>query len=108
MPLYHFNVYDGRSDLDTEGSELANAGAARREGIRLTGAILDLEPDRFDDGKWRLEVTDHRGLILFELDISANTLLDAEHRLVDLGELATTKASKKPRRAARSHQERSS
>ena len=74
MPRYHFNVYDGRSARDVEGSVLSNAGEARREGIRLAGVMLDRDASRFDDGYWWLEVTDARGSALFRLDLFASTL----------------------------------
>ena len=74
MPRYHFNVYDGGSDLDSEGSELPDDGASRREGIRLASAILDDSASDLSDGNWRLEVTDDRGVILFRLDLIASTL----------------------------------
>ena len=78
MPLYHFNIYDGRNGLDIEGSELSDDVAARREGLRLASAILDDDVSDFADGDWLLEVTDHQGSILFRLNLSASTLSIAE------------------------------
>ncbi|GJD96606.1 DUF6894 family protein [Methylobacterium iners] len=69
MPRYFFNVHDGRSKLDTEGTELPDWQTARREAVRLASGILRDEADRLSFGEeWRLEVTDSRGLILFQLD----------------------------------------
>ena len=72
MPLFHFNVLDGVTDLDTEGTELLNVDAAWREARMLAGDIIK------DDGEWaklgeewRIEVTDHAGLILFRIDVAA-------------------------------------
>jgi hypothetical protein len=56
MPRYYFNVIDGRSIIDDEGTELADPNAAKMEAIHLIGGILrDLAsvPERRD---WRIEV----------------------------------------------------
>ncbi|KAB1069872.1 DUF6894 family protein [Methylobacterium planeticum] len=69
MPRYHFNVHDGRSLLDDDGTELPNTTFARREAIRYAGALLEDEATRLAVGEeWRLEVTDSVGLILFCLN----------------------------------------
>ena len=71
MPRYHFNVYDGHSEIDTEGTDLLDWQHARREAVRLAGAILANEADKLLLGEeWRLEVADPTGLILFRLDFS--------------------------------------
>lgn len=69
MPLYFFQILDGRSSTDTEGTELPDWQTARREAIRLAGHVLKDEADRllFDE-EWRMDVTDVTGLILFQLD----------------------------------------
>ena len=41
MPRFHFNVQDGRSDVDQDGTELRDVPAARAEALRLAGAIID-------------------------------------------------------------------
>lgn len=71
MPLYFFNVYDGYSTIDMEGTELHDWRSARREAIRLTGHILRDEAGRLmPDKEWKMEVTDAAGSILFKLDFS--------------------------------------
>ncbi|MFD0938999.1 DUF6894 family protein [Methylobacterium trifolii] len=71
MPRYHFNVYNGRSSIDLEGTDLPNRQQAQREAIRLAGALLCEEADTLTpDDDWRLEVTDASGLILFRFDFS--------------------------------------
>ena len=66
---FHVNVHDGVGSIDHEGVEMPNTGAARREAIRLAGSILDDSARRDALGEdWRMEVTDDRGLILFQLD----------------------------------------
>ena len=68
MPRYHFNVYDGVSSLDIEGTELPDWQAARSEAIRLAGEILKDDADSINLGEdWRIEVTDHTGLVLFQM-----------------------------------------
>ena len=71
MPRFYFNVRDGHDIADTDGVELDDFRAARREAIRLSGALLESEADQFDAGdEWRLEVTDETGLILFVMTFS--------------------------------------
>ena len=71
MPRFHFNVRDGHNLEDGEGVELPDFSTARREAIRLSGALLEEEPDQFDVGDdWRMEVTDDTGLILFLMTFS--------------------------------------
>jgi hypothetical protein len=68
MPRFHFNVYDGKSIIDEEGTALPNWQAARIEAISLAGNILRDEAHRIALGEdWRIEVTDHTGLILFQM-----------------------------------------
>ncbi|UDL96199.1 hypothetical protein LGH83_08475 [Lichenihabitans sp. PAMC28606] len=71
MQRYHFNVYDGVASIDNEGTELVSIDEARRHALELAGELLKEEARqrRFGDD-WRVEVTDHRGLILFRMDIT--------------------------------------
>lgn len=69
MPLYFFSVFDGVDDVDRKGTELANPRAAQIEAISRAGTILKSDAERLAVGEdWYMEVTDHRGLILFRLD----------------------------------------
>ncbi len=72
MPRFHFNVLDGVSEIDKEGIELANVDAAWHEARRLASGIIreDDEWERLGDD-WRIEVTDHRGNIIFRIDVAA-------------------------------------
>ena len=72
MPRYHFNVIDGVSDLDQDGTDLPDLQAAWREARTLAAAILKDagEWDKLGD-EWRIEVTDAAGLILFRIDVAA-------------------------------------
>ena len=68
MPRFHFHVHDGCSVLDPEGTELPDPQAARLEAIRIAGDILKHDAHRIALGEdWRIEVTDHTGLILFQM-----------------------------------------
>ncbi len=69
MPRYYFHVHDGFTRMDAEGSELPNLQAARAEALKRAGAIIADAGARADFGEeWRLEVTDHTGLMLFRMD----------------------------------------
>lgn len=71
MPHYHFNVYDGVSEIDRVGTELGDHNEARIEAMRLAGEILENTAHRLALGEdWRMEVTDSSGLILFRLDFT--------------------------------------
>lgn len=84
MPRYHFNVYDGVSEPDLTGTELADWQVARLEAIRLAGQILKDEAHRIALGEdWRIEVTDSTGLILFQMTflvVEAPAMLCDHHR----------------------------
>ena len=68
MPRFHFNIHDGVSLIDTEGTELPDWQAARLEAIRRAGEVLQNDAQRVAIGEdWRIEVTDHTGLILFQM-----------------------------------------
>ncbi len=74
MPRYHFNVYDGSSNLDHEGVELRDLNQAHIEALRCTAGIISDEARRRSLGKkWRLEVTDAQGAILLRLDLLTTT-----------------------------------
>lgn len=69
LPRYFFNVHDGHDIVDTEGTELADCQTARREAVQFACGVLKDTCDTLKFGEeWRMEVTDERGLILFELD----------------------------------------
>ncbi len=71
MPRFHFNVYDGVSSPDKDGTELPDWDAARVQAIAYAGEILKDTSQRLAVGEqWNMEVTDERGLVLFRLDFS--------------------------------------
>lgn len=90
MPRYFFNIFDGRSATDTEGTSLPNWQAARREAIRLAGHVLRDEADRLiPDEEWRMEVSDAKGAVLFKLDFSFTDAQSSVRPDSSSGELAT-------------------
>ena len=61
VPRYFFNVHDGRCEIDTEGTELADQNAARLMGVQLAGEILKDEGHRQMLGDtWHLEPVPRR------------------------------------------------
>lgn len=68
MNRYFFNTENGSAHRDEVGLELESMGAARVAAIRYTGQIMANEPDVLRDGKeFHVQVTDDRGLNLFEV-----------------------------------------
>ena len=73
MPRYFFHVIDGRDIIDHDGTEFPNLRTARAEAIRLAGAILRDEGDRFWNGtEWQMNVTDAAGQSVLRLRFSAD------------------------------------
>lgn len=71
VPRFHFNIYDGVSDIDYEGQELAGWEEARLEAVRRSGKIIQNDAKRLALGQeWRMEVTDENGILLFRLDLT--------------------------------------
>ena len=72
MPRYFFNVHDGETFPDLQGTELHDLNAARDEAIRFSGALMKDSPDKFWVAKgWHMEVCDDFGLHLFTLRFAA-------------------------------------
>ena len=75
LPRYYFNVFDGVSAPDAEGTECADIYVAQSEALRMSGEIMrDLGMRFWGDSEWRLEVTDAAGRILFIIRFSAEEL----------------------------------
>ena len=72
MPRFRFQLHDGRSLPDTEGTVLPNLEDAQLEAVRRAGTILSRHSREFwQDHEWALDVTDDAGLVLFTLTVSA-------------------------------------
>ncbi len=66
MARFFFNILDGQTPVDEDGTELPDIYTARSEAIRLCGEILREAGTHFGSGtEWKLEVTDdHRTRLL--------------------------------------------
>lgn len=63
---YFFNKAGSLEDPDNEGLELATISEARITAVKFAGEALREQPDVVWKGdEFRVEVTDHRGLMLF-------------------------------------------
>ncbi|HET6526862.1 DUF6894 family protein [Sphingopyxis sp.] len=72
MPRYFFHTRDGKRDLDDDGMELPDAGAARREAVRFGGSLLNDDPDMLsNDHGLRVEAVDEDGALCFAVIILA-------------------------------------
>lgn len=64
MPRFFFHVHDGESFIDDTGQEIASLEDARRHAARYAADLLLSDPDRFWSGEeWRMEISDHSGLV---------------------------------------------
>jgi hypothetical protein len=70
MPRYFFDVHDGTSLPDSEGTELPDSRAMRGEAIRMAGQILDDLDGKFPGGVWVMNVRDDGGRVLMTLRFS--------------------------------------
>jgi hypothetical protein len=72
MPLYFFDVYHDRAELDQEGEELPDKHAAWQEATITAGRILqNLDGKLKPQHDWRMEVTDEFKNRLYVLHINA-------------------------------------
>ena len=76
MARYYFHISNGRTELDTEGTDFDNLQAARASAVSLAGAVIAEEcgATLWDGQPWTLWVTDAphaRGATLFSLNVSA-------------------------------------
>ena len=77
MPRYFFNLQDGRSAPDQEGTELPDIETARAEAVRLSGEVLrDTGAKFWEHPDWRLDVLDESGRTLFTLRFLAEERAD--------------------------------
>ncbi len=72
MSRYFFHLVDGGVDADRDGSELPNLQDAKKEAVRLAGAMMRDDPALFlTRERWSVEVSDREGLPLFSLNVVA-------------------------------------
>ena len=68
MPRYHFNVEDGTSLPDLDGTVMPDVATAKLAAVKMMGQMLTDDPATFWNGEeWHLDVTDEVGLTLFSL-----------------------------------------
>jgi hypothetical protein len=73
VPRYFFHVADGENYPDLQGTVLHNDAEARTEAVRFSGQLLSDKPEKFWSGEeWKMRVTDHNDLTLFELMFTAS------------------------------------
>ncbi|SRR5258706_12735860 len=66
IPIYHFNVHDGKDYPDREGSEHPDLAAARVEAIgRIAKILQDGAPGFWGGSAWHMDVANGAGLTLF-------------------------------------------
>lgn len=85
MPRYHFNVFDGATSLDYDGTEVSGWRDALQQAVRLAGEIFTFEAAHLafvDD--WHMEVTDEDKFILFRLDFSVSKAAAITDRLREM------------------------
>jgi hypothetical protein len=68
MPRFHFDLHDGTSIIDDEGTVLPDLAEARIQAAKMAGALLSDEAVKFWEGaEWTINVRDEGGLVLFSL-----------------------------------------
>jgi hypothetical protein len=71
MPRFFFNIHDGTSFIDRQGTELPDLAAVRREAIQTTAKILKDSADYWDGTEWRLEVLNEAQQMVMQLTFTA-------------------------------------
>ena len=71
MPRYFFDVHDGTSSVDKEGTFCRDVASARREALRTAGAMLSDAQEMWTGELWTMEVRDEAGVIVVKLTFSA-------------------------------------
>ena len=71
---YFFNVQDGITSLDEDGTEFASLDEVRSETLRLAGEILrEVGSSFWDHAKWKLWVTDETGSTVLTLTLTTES-----------------------------------
>ena len=69
---FFFHLHDGKVLPDTEGTELPDIAAARKQAAQFVGRLLaDRAEEFWDAGKWTLEVKDEHDELRLVLEFSA-------------------------------------
>jgi hypothetical protein len=68
MPLFYFDIHDGTSIIDPDGTELQDKDEARSRAIQMSGDLLRVYPGPFWNGQeWKIDVSDQNRAVLFTL-----------------------------------------
>lgn len=71
MPNFFFDVYDGKTNIKTKGTNLPTWQEARTLAIRYMGEIFCSEANDISQSEdWHMNVTNEDGLVLMRLDFS--------------------------------------
>ena len=71
MPRYFFNIHDGTSFIDRQGTELPDLAAVRREAVHTSAKVLKDSADYWDGTEWRMEVLDEAQEVVLRLLFTA-------------------------------------
>ncbi len=71
MPRFFFNIHDGTSFIDRQGTELPDVKAVRREAIQTTAKMLKDSADYWDGTEWRMDVLNEAHEMVLQLTFSA-------------------------------------
>jgi hypothetical protein len=71
MPRFFFNIHDGTSFIDHQGTDLPDLKAVRREAIQTTAKMLKDSADYWDGTEWRMDVLNEGHELVLQLTFSA-------------------------------------
>ena len=71
MPRYFFNIHDGTSFIDKQGTELPDLLAARRQAIQTSAKMLKDSADYWDGTEWRMDVMNEAHELVLRLIFTA-------------------------------------
>ncbi|MGY2047941.1 DUF6894 family protein [Methylobacterium sp. JK268] len=80
MPRYFFHIDEGRHHIDTDGVELADLEAARREALKVIGELMidNAVGEIWSGREWLMRVADDTGQELFTVRLSTDRRVGAE------------------------------
>ena len=71
MPRFFFNIHDGTSLIDRQGTELPDLAAVRREAVHTSAKVLKDSADYWDGTEWRMEVLNEAHELVLRLNFTA-------------------------------------
>ncbi|MGH1591351.1 DUF6894 family protein [Methylobacterium phyllosphaerae] len=74
MPRYFFHIDRKQRHVDTDGVELVDLEAARKEALRIIGELMvgNAMGDIWSGGEWAMTVADETGRELFSIRLSTS------------------------------------